>query len=52
MIAFNIISNDLRKKIISDLFCLHLKKIRKGGYIICINCGTSWKVNNNTGTSK
>ena len=41
-----------RKKLISDLLCLHKKTIRKGEFIICTKCGAKWKVDYKHGTSK
>ena len=43
-----------KKKIIFDLFCLHLKLVRKGDYVVCTKCGEKWKAKNksNKGTIK
>lgn len=45
---------DDRKKFISDLFCLHLKLVRKGDYVVCTKCGAKWlsKAKNNKGITK
>lgn len=45
---------DNKKKLFSDLFCLHLKLVRKGDYVVCTKCGAKFrsKDKSNKGTTK